>query len=152
MKKTFLISLLLFNLLKLYGQPTISGEYKENDESKNTAFKQILKLNCDKTFEYILISYKSFGRWFLKDTETLVLRADSMIDSKKTIYKSKEIKLHIRDNKIFLGNKIESKRKYLRRNKKINKQMQHPGIFEDYEKYKKRQTELHLYRVNQFKC
>ena len=99
--KIFIIAVCTLVHFSVSGQDNIAGEYISNVHLVDDIVdSSILLLNCDSTFSAKDNISSSFGKWKLKG-RSIKLLVDSIIFNSKNDYKSREISLQIKSNKLY---------------------------------------------------
>lgn len=156
MKIYFSLVLCVLSNLAGISQMSLFGNYNFYEFDSNKIQEEI-NLNCDSTFTLIKSTQGILmkGKWAVKNGNELVLFLDPVL--KLNSYADLTTVLFlIKGNQLYNPGKIETKRQYHKRTKKLKRKLtKETGEvqnFESYEKFKERQQNSYFKQIAIFNC
>jgi hypothetical protein len=154
-KRNLLILLSWCFVLTNNAQSKIHGQYKYfTKNTEKLTFNYTLSLNCDKTFviEDSTANFICRGTWNIKKDTTLTLSGNSTVLQSSKSSKRIRLKYFVRNG--HLHEKVMTKKRYYKQNKRLDKQLQScmPGMWEDYDKFKAKHESRYLIKTNSLQC
>ena len=142
---------ILFHLIAS-AQNNIPGQYHSNKRLIDTASsRETLNLNCNKTFTITDSNNTSFGKWYRKNRNILILQTDSAIYQFKTFHKKWEFELTIKNNELF--EKGLTRHEYWKLYRWMEKSTGEGQDEESYSEYKNNKNRhIYYFKVDSYEC